>query len=454
MNRTQQVYQRSWSAKYLGILLGAGWLTACGDSSATLTIQLQALPDLTSDQVVTVQGTVTRSPTKETITVVTIAGGVQTVRDSLASPGSFSLNVTLVANSETQLAVTASDAEGNVSQPVIATILHDDIGPQITQMSPASRSENVALDAPIEVEFGERLIAQPGAAIRLLHNGSEVAGTVTVSADSQRVSFAPASILEPASVYQLTFSGFTDGTGNPVTVDTQACFLTEIGNLVTQVDRDSADGSWVQGNPESNLTRTDVSRIRYARVDSTMYTLVEFTNERSYSDESNNNTLMYFEIDADQDPQTGFTSVKDTIFTPFPELESGIGVDFIIFLERIPEVAEDAHIGIMTEPLTWDILEGFNVGICGRFWGFQQSTFLSTNGDDGIFDYTAIAFTIGNDGNLIDVVPESGFNTANIIAVGPPVTSDRDKLFRWRGVHGLEGLLDRLMLPPRRGATR
>ena len=433
--------------------LFAGGLTlACGEPSATLTIQLQALPELTREQTITVQGTVSRSPTKETVTVVSIAGGSNTVQDSLSSPGAFSIDVTLLANQESQLAITASDAQGSVSEAVVVSILHDNVGPQIAQMSPPSRAENVALDVPIEVEFAEPLLGQTGASVQLLHNGGTVPGVVSISNDSLRVSFTPTGALDPASVYQLAFSGFTDKTGNPVSVDTQACFLTQIGSLVTQLEQDVGDGSWVQGMPEANLTRTDMSRIRFSRLDSTMYTLVEFTNERTFGDDGDDNSILYLEIDADQNSQTGFTTLKDTIFTTFPELESGIGADWFIGVERVPELGDSSYVGILTSALEFDIVETFTVGICGRFWGFHHTAFLSANGDDGLFDYTGIAFTIGENGNLLDVIPESGFNTVNLTGLQPPgVAAYRDNLVRPRGPRRSGGVLDRYLNLVRRG---
>jgi len=385
---------------------------ACGEPNATLVVQLNALPEYTNTQSITVAGTVTRTPAEETITVVVVAGGTTTVRDSLGSPGAFSIQVQLAANTENQLAVTASDASGNVSAPVIVVIHHDNVGPTIAQMTPPSLSENASLDTPIEVVFSERVVGQPGAQITMRRNSEIVIGTPTVSADSTRISFAPASLLEPNSVYQLELQGFTDNTGNPVSTNT--CFVTASTGTVVQTDLDGTDTGWLRGDPPASLIPPDLQQIRWARADSMLYGVVRFGRPRVFAYEGDSSAIVLLEIDADQDGNTGYTSAKDTIFTPFPELDSGLGIEYWIGLEPLEELGDSAYVGIMTGQFEFTVLDTFRPGVCGPFYGFNTTALLNSTGDDGRFDYTAIAFAIAVDGDLIDVMPEAGANTVDI----------------------------------------
>jgi hypothetical protein len=405
------------------LLLLTAALTAwsCGgEEDGQLTLSVNPIPEFTNATTLQVTGTVTRTPAKEAIITVVIAGGRGQVSDSVTGGGAFSLTVELDENAENQLAVSAFDETGATSSSVILAIAHDDIGPQIVRQTPVNMMDAVALDTPIEVEFGEPLTAsEPNARLVLLQNFVPVVGTTTLSADARVLTFVPDAPLTPNSVYEMVFPGYTDEFDNPVGGTANACFITTAEGFPNSTELDGTDeGFLTDPPPESSLQPVNLTEARFALAGDVLHGVIRFALERAFADPADNSGLVFIEIDADQDPGTGFTSLKDTIFgRSFEELDSGIMVEYIVGIEPLNSIGGLAYVGVMTEPGTFDVIEPLLPGICGRFYGFHTTTLVPEMGDAN-FDYTLLAVASGMDGAFFDPAPEAGHYS---VALSAPI---------------------------------
>jgi hypothetical protein len=91
-------------------------------------------PDTTTSPVVQFQGEVVRTPARlGYITVVTAVGGAEAVVDTASDLGLFTLEVPLVANSENNISISASDNSGATTPgPTTMTVVHVDQLPAST----------------------------------------------------------------------------------------------------------------------------------------------------------------------------------------------------------------------------------------------------------------------------------------------------------------------------------
>jgi hypothetical protein len=395
------------------LLALAATLTACGSEDVQLTLTVNPVAEFTNQATLEVTGIVARSPAKETVVTVVVSGGISQVTDSLPSAGVFSLSVELHENQENQLAVSAFDDTGATATAVVLAIVHDDVGPQVVTQTPTDQSDGVLLDTSIEVQFGEPLTGSgPDPRLVLLHNFNPVPGTSSLSGDSRVLSFVPDAPLAPNSVYELVFQDFTDEFGNPAGSETNACFVTTAEGFanVLQLDEQPED-LYESGDPppDAGLRPVNLTEARFAADAGVFYGVVRFASNRAFAADDDNSGVVLLEIDEDQDPGTGFTSIKDVVFPAdvFPDLVSGIKVEYLVGIEPNPNLGGAAYVGRYIAEGEFNVIEAFAPGICGRFYGFHSNELLPAM-LDATFDYTLLAIADGSEGFYFDPAPQAG----------------------------------------------
>ena len=412
--------RRSLFVAGLGIMVGCS-----SEPSGVLIITLTALPEFTADTSIQVSGTITRTPPSETAFVVTIAGGVETVTDTVA--GSFGATVRLIDNQENQLAITAFDGTGAVADPVIAVVVHDDTGPQVATSVPTDRQRNVALNTAIELRFAEPLVQTgPSASFTLTQNSRTVPGTATLSGDQTFFTFQPDQVLQPHSIYEMVLEGFTDAAGNPTGQDRDVCFITTSEGLATSVSTDTSETFFTSNTAARDLIPPNMMGASLARSGNTLYGLFEFGRERSLNGDQNKASI-FVDIDLDSDPNTGFQGFKDFQLSDaaFSQFSTRLGTELMISLDA-DVVATNGFVGVATADVTWDEIDVFLPGVCGRFFGFHTTTVFDTPmGDDGRFNYAYSAFAIEDTAAtqtavFMDPVPLAGHIIADLSSPGPP----------------------------------
>jgi len=394
----------------------AALLAGCGtEPSGTLTVSVDAIPSLVTDVDITVSGSVSRSPSSEAVMVIALAGAASTKTDTLPADGKFSLAVRLRANQENQLAITASDETGSVSDPTIVVVFHDDEGPQIAALTPPSRARNVALDSPIEALFAEALeAAGPSDGMALFHNANPVAGQSTLSADKRTLSFVPDAALEPGSVYEMRITGFADEAGNAAGTGQDLCFITSSDGFPADTANDeSSDLALTAGTPAPGaVSPIDFRRIVFTRSGTRLYGLVGFNGNRTFVNDDPNIGTALIDIDIDQDKATGFKSVFDNLLGGPPGqpplFESNLGAEMFIGLEPRVDFGDSAYVGILTSDTTsFNVVELFIPGICSSTFGFHVDAVLGTTADDGNFDFTVLAIATVGGAGFADAAPET-----------------------------------------------
>lgn len=404
---------------------GLGIVAGCSEPSGILTITLTALPGFTADTSIQVSGSVTRTPPSETAFVVTIAGGVETVMDTVAGP--FEATVQLNDNQENQLAITAFDGTGAVADPVIVVVVHDDTAPQVATSVPPDRQTNVALNTAIELRFAEPLVQTgPSASFTLTQNSRPVPGTATLSGDQRFFTFQPDQALQPHSIYEMVLDGFTDAAGNPTGEDRNVCFITTSEGLATSVSTDTSDTFFTGVTTARNLTVPNLLGASLARAGNTLYGLFEFRNERSLNGDENK-AAIFVDIDLDSDPTTGFQGFKDfQLSNPdFAQFSTGLRTEVLVSLDA-HVIDTTGFVGIATADVTWDEIDVFLPGVCGRFFGFHTTTVFDTPlQDNGRFNYAYSAFAIEDpeadeSAVFMDPVPVAGHIIADLTNPGPP----------------------------------
>lgn len=405
---------------------GLGIVAGCSsEPSGVLTITLTALPEFTADTSIQVSGNITRTPPSKTAFVVTIAGAVETVTDTVA--GSFGATVKLKDNQENQLAITAFDGTGAVADPVIAVIVHDDTGPQVATSVPTDRQRNVALNTAIEVRFAEPLVQMgASASFTLTQNSRPVPGSATLSGDQTFFTFQPDQALEPHSIYEMVLDGFTDAAGNPIGEDRNVCFITTSEGLATSVSTDTSDTFFTSSTTPRDLIPPNMVGASLARAGNTLYGLFEFARERSLTGDETK-VSVFVDIDLDSDPSTGFPGFKDFQLSnaDFSQFRTGLGTELIVSLDA-DVIATTGFVGVAIDTVTWDEIDIFLPGVCGQFFGFHTTTIFGTPlQDDGRFNYAYSAFAIEdtaatNTAVFLDPVPLAGHLIADLSNPGPP----------------------------------
>ncbi len=401
---------------------------SCGtEPSGTLTLTVEDLPKFILTATVNVRGTVTRVPASDTPVIVSIVGGSATVSDTV--DGQFLFGVPLNPNQDNQLSVMAVDGTGSIADAVVVSIFHDDTGPLIVSSIPINKDTAVSLTTAIEVRYGEPLVETLSASFTLRQNSRPVSGTAALSEDKTLFTFQPDQPLEPASIYEMDVTGFTDEAGNPAGGGSNACFITTLSGLQTgqtTVTTDTSDTFFQGGTPEV-VDPVNMLGGTLARSGSTLYGLFEFQGERSLRDEVTRASV-FVDIDLDNDPATGFQTFKDfQLDQNFPEINTGLGAEAFISLDA-HFIADSGFVGVNTDDAVWDVIDEFLPGVCGRFFGFHTTAILGgTILDDGNFAYVYTAFaaedsTFGSNAVVADPVPVSGSFVADLTTPGPPTS--------------------------------
>jgi len=397
-------------------------LLGCGTAPGILTLTVEDLPKFSLSSSIVVRGTVTREPPSDTPLILTIAGGNATVSDTVDT--NFNVTVQLKLNQENQLSITAFDGTGSVANAIVVSVFHDDTGPPIVSSIPLNKQNGVALTTAMEVRYGEPLVqSDPSASFTLKHNSRPVPGTATLSGDRTLFTFQPDQPLEPASIYEMAVSGFTDEAGNPAGGGKHACFITTFSGLQQAVSVDTASTFFLGGDP-SALDTLNMLGATMARWGPTLYGVFEFENERSLTGQGSR-AAVFVDIDLDNNPTTGFQSFKDFQFAQsFPELNTGLGVEMVISLDA-HVVADSGFVGVNTANVAWEVIDTFLPGVCGRFFGFHTTTIFGDSiQDDGNFAYVYTSFAVqdsvaaGSSGVFADPVPIAGSFVADLIDPG------------------------------------
>jgi hypothetical protein len=88
-------------------------------------------------------------------------------------------------------------------------------------------------------------------------------------------------------------------------------------------------------------------------------------------------------------------------------------------------IADCGFVGVNTANVTWDVIDSFLPGVCGRFFGFHTTTIFGDSiQDDGNFAYAYTGFanqdssTTGSAGVFADPVPVAGSFVADLMDPG------------------------------------
>ena len=410
----------------------------CGtEPSGILTVTLDEVPEFTATTSIQVSGSVTRDPVAETLIFVTIAGGTETVSDTVQDR--FDFAVELNDNQENQLAVTARDLTGTVSNPVVIVIVHDDTGPQVASSVPADKGSGVPLDTRIELRFAEALVqTDANASFTLRQNSRPVPGTATLSGDKTLFTFQPDEVLEPHSIYEMDVKGFVDEAGNLAGDGRNVCFITTSDGLQTHTTTDTSTVGFFGTVQPRNLIGANLLGAVLARSDSTLYGIFEFARERSLQGEEDRASVI-LDIDLDGSATTGFTSFKDFVFDAnFSELNSGLKTELVVSIDGHGVLFDSGFVGVaLSDTLTWDVIDAFLPGVCGRFLGFHTTTvFGDPTMDTGRFSYTYLAVAVEDpfedeSAFFLDPVPVAGHFDAELTDSGAR-PHERPRLVRSR----------------------
>ncbi len=407
--------------RHSSLVLSLAFLLGCGtEPPGTLTLTVDDLPKFSPSSSIVVSGTVAREPSSDAPIIVTIAGGSKTVSDSVDA--NFSFTVQLRLKRENQLSIMAFDRKGSVADAIVVSVFHDDMAPGIVGSIPLDKQADVSLTTAIELRYGEPLVQGPTASFTLKQNTRPEPGTATLSGDKTLFKFQPDQPLEPASNYEMVVSGFDDEAGNPAGGGKQVCFITTFSGLQQAVSVDTASNLYFGGDPNV-LDTVNMLGATLARSGPTLYGLFEFENERSLTGQ-NSRASVFVDIDLDNNPTTGFQSFKDFQFDQsFPELSTDLGVEMIISLDA-HVIADSGFVGVNTDNVTWDVIDSFLPGVCGRFFGFHTTTIFGDSiQDDGNFAYAYTGFAVqdsstGSTGVFADPVPVAGSFVADLTDPG------------------------------------
>jgi len=416
-------------------------LAACGSEAVTtepgaLTITLNGPPPtLTNTATLQITGQVTRTPAAAVGILVTATGAVVGDSDSAAADGSFALTVTLTANAQNTLSITASDQSGSSATPVSIGIRHDGAAPQVTGITPASGSDGVT-PATIQVVFGEAVV--PGSATFALRvYGVAVPGSAILSPDSLTLTFTPSAPLVSNAIYDLSVAGAADAVGNAL-VSAGGCFVTGGPGITAFVDTSTV--LYQYGSP-AGLVAPDLLELRLARTTTTLHGILEFNAPRTLSPTANNNTSVWIDLDVDQDGATGFVPYKDVAFAGFLP-SSDAGSEYFIEMGTLDAVDGALVAQIMAQdtsasPPTWSFTptDQPTPGSCGSVLGFAVP-FAAIGSDDGAFDIAIYIDVFRPDppigSAIIDPAPDAGVFSAAVTAAagGLPALGTADS---WTG---------------------
>jgi hypothetical protein len=396
---------------------------SCGtEPSGTLTLTVEDLPEFWPDASLDVRGTVTREPASDTPVILTVAGGSETIKDTV--DGTFNFSVPLKLNQENQLSIMAFDGTGTIADAVVVSVFHDDTGPVVVSSTPANGQLDVALTTAVEVRYAEPLVQTgPDAAFILKQNSRPVPGTPTLSGDKTLFTFQPDQSLEPASIYEVVLEGFTDEAGNAAGGQGQnACFVTTFDPAQTVTTQDTSTSVFQSATPPTVLRPVDLLGGTLARLGSTLYGIFEFDDNRSLSG-AGDAASVWLDIDIDNNPTTGFQAFKDFQFDEsFPAYNTNLRVELVVALDG-HVLGDSGFVGVNTDVAQWTVIDRFQPGVCGRRFGFHTTVILGDSiQDDGNFGFAYTAFAVEDSslggGAVADPVPLSGSFSADLLDPG------------------------------------
>ncbi|MDJ0869887.1 MAG: Ig-like domain-containing protein, partial [Myxococcota bacterium] len=148
---------------------------------------------------------------------VEVGGGESPASTTAAADGGFTVLVDLVPNASQTLSVVAVDAVGNRSPPATATVLHDDVAPELLASAPEAGSGGLAPDTAIALTFSEPLAAATVAgAVRLEVAGAVQPAALSLSGDRVVIVTPEAPLPTDTGVRVLVEVGIADRAGNPL----------------------------------------------------------------------------------------------------------------------------------------------------------------------------------------------------------------------------------------------
>lgn len=158
-------------------------------------------------------------------------------------------NLLAVSTTYTVTASGLADLAGNIVVPFNSTFttgtsgVANTSGPTVTSMSPAKGARGVPTNSAIVLTFSEVIdvVTVNASTVRVFANGfvSQLAGSYTVDATGQVVTFTPVSALPGNTLITVAANGVRDLSGNPIPIDSscecafQSSFTTAVGTDTT-----------------------------------------------------------------------------------------------------------------------------------------------------------------------------------------------------------------------------
>ncbi|ACB76346.1 Ig-like domain-containing protein [Opitutus terrae] len=221
-----QVTVPSTVADLVGNPLGAAYVYSFKtlDSAAPASPLVNPVPPRTNRLTLVLTGTA------EPLSRIIVSGAAAALPTAVNADGTFSVAVTLHANTLNTLLVSASDAAGNSSAPVSISIAHDDRALTIVSSVPADAATNVALNTAIAVTFSSAIAPASVAGVTLV-SPAAIPGTVAVQ--DNIVSFTPAAPLAAGKDYEIVVPGtVADLSGNRLGTTQRIGFSTTTGTAI------------------------------------------------------------------------------------------------------------------------------------------------------------------------------------------------------------------------------
>ena len=197
-----------------------------GPSDTTITLDVDDVTSPTNQADQTITGTVDGN------SEVTITSPVDTVEGTASTPapiggqGTFSLTVTLAANTSNDIEIEAVDPAGNRTSRTV-TILHDNIAPTATIVAPTSAGATAGQTGfLIDVDFSDESSGVDAATVEIENDGA--VGGVFQQDGTLSTTFTPGTNLAPL------FSSVS-GSGATVTVADSTPFPPQLNDLTVRV---------------------------------------------------------------------------------------------------------------------------------------------------------------------------------------------------------------------------
>ena len=377
-------------------------------ASGTLTITLDAVPPaLTNAATVQLAGQVTRTPAAGNVsTVVTVTRDETTQTATADASNRFAFTVTLAQNAENEIQLSATDQSGSTGPPLAVSVVHDDTGPTVVQITPANQADQVTAGTVV-VTMSEPVHSVEGSGIVVSRLGSPVPGVVDMSADERTFTFTPAAPFVTGAIHSIAAGGFRDALGNQE-ADFGACFVTGGAGAAFA---DPGNDLYFGGDP-ANLVPPDLLEMRLARGGGELRGVLRFDAPRTFDPAAPNNLAAAIDFDTDSDGNTGFTTVKDFVFDGILA-PSGAGAESAVWLLSDPSSGIEPFAIAYTGDLEGTITHTFSPDLCGVFVGFgvpEAALGLASNS----FRMVGYAEAVDAAGIYADPAPETGFHAVTL----------------------------------------